>query len=103
MIQSIESLGEIQENSKGKFILLEAFQYCTHDFTYSMFTIMTISKTILAVVYVTVCFGTPVLLADLFVLSPGYKVPPDLATVPPPFSMCGLRLRCPQRQFECLK
>ena len=44
---------------------------------------------------VTVCFGTPVLPADLFVLSPGYEVPPDLATVPPPFSMRSLRLRCP--------
>ena len=52
---------------------------------------------------VTVCFGTPVLLADLFVLSPGYEVPPDLATVPPPFSMCGLRSQCPQRRFECSK
>ena len=39
----------------------------------------------------------PVLPADLFVLSPGYEVPPDLAT----FSMRGLRSRCPQRRFEC--
>ena len=38
-----------------------------------------------------------------FVLSPGYKVPPDLATVPLPFSMRGLRLQCPQRRFECSK
>ena len=45
----------------------------------------------------------PVLLADLFVLSPGYKVPPDLATMPPPFSMRGLHSRCPQRQFKCSK
>ena len=45
----------------------------------------------------------PVLPADLFVLSPGYKVPQDLATMPPPFSMRGLRLRWPQCQFECSK
>ena len=42
---------------------------------------------------VTVCFRTPMLLADLFVLSPGYEVPLDLATVPQPFSMHGLRSR----------
>ena len=52
---------------------------------------------------VTVCFGTPVLPADLFVLSPGYKVLPDLATVPQLFSMCCLHLWCPQRRFECSK
>ena len=45
----------------------------------------------------------PVLPADLFVLSPGYKVLPDLATVSPPFSMCSLRSQCPQHQFECPK
>ena len=45
----------------------------------------------------------PVLPADLFVLSPGYKVLLVLATVPPPFSMRDLRLRCPQHQFKCLK
>ena len=31
---------------------------------------------------VTVCFGIPVPPADLIALSPGYRVPPDLATVP---------------------
>ena len=31
---------------------------------------------------VTVCFGIPVLPADLIALSPGYRVPPDLATIP---------------------
>ena len=31
---------------------------------------------------VTVCFGSPVPPADLIALSPGYRVPPDLATVP---------------------
>ena len=41
--------------------------------------------------------------ADLFVPSPGYKVLPDLATVPPPFSMRSLHSRCPQCQFECSK
>ena len=45
----------------------------------------------------------PMLPADLFVLSPGYKVLLDLATVPPPFSMCGLHSRCPQCRFECSK
>ena len=34
---------------------------------------------------VMVCFGTP------------------RATVPPPFSMHGLHLRCPQHRFECSK
>ena len=53
-------------------------------------------------IYVTVCFGTPpVLPADLFVLSPGYEVPPDLATVPLPFSMRGLCSRFPQHRFKC--
>ena len=32
---------------------------------------------------VTVCFGSPVPPADLSVLSLGYEVWPDLATVPP--------------------
>ena len=50
-----------------------------------------------------VCFGTPVLLADLFVLSPGYQVPPDLATVPQPFSMRSLHSWCPQCRFKCSK
>ena len=45
----------------------------------------------------------PVLPADLFVLSPGYEVPPDLATVPPPLSMRGLRSWCPWCCFECSK
>ena len=41
--------------------------------------------------FVTVCFGTPVLPADLFVLSPGYEVPLDLATIPRPLvnTFCG--------------
>ena len=34
----------------------------------------------------------PVLLADLFVLSPGYKVPPDLATMPHPL-VCAVYAR----------
>ena len=44
----------------------------------------------------------PMLPADLFVLSPGYEVPADLATVPRPLvnTFCGSR--CPQRRFECL-
>ena len=46
-------------------------------------------------------WNPPVLPADLFVLSPGYEVLPDLATVPPPSSMHGLHSRFPQRQFEC--
>ena len=43
----------------------------------------------------------PMLPADLFVPSPGYEVPPDLATVPRPlvYTFCGLR--CLQHQFEC--
>ena len=41
--------------------------------------------------------------ADLFVLSPGYEVPPDLATMPPPFNMCGLHSWCPQHRFKCSK
>ena len=43
----------------------------------------------------------PVLPADLFVPSPGYKVLPDLATVPRPlvYTFCGSQ--CPQRQFKC--
>ena len=54
--------------------------------------------------YVSRCvLEPPVLPADLFVLSPGYEVPPDLATVPPPFSMCSLCLWCPQHRFECSK
>ena len=57
---------------------------------------------IIILLHVSRCvLETPVLLADLFVLSPGYKVPPDLATMPPPFSMCGLCSRCPQRWFKC--
>ena len=32
------------------------------------------------------------LLADLFVLSPGYEVPPDLATVPHPL-VCAVYIR----------
>ena len=40
---------------------------------------------------VTVCFGTPVPPADLFVLSPGYGVPPDLVTMPPSPSIYVLR------------
>ena len=31
---------------------------------------------------VTVCFGIPVPPADLIALSPGYRVLPDLATIP---------------------
>ena len=31
---------------------------------------------------VTVCFGIPRTSADLIALRPGYRVPPDLATVP---------------------
>ena len=55
-------------------------------------------------VYVSQCvLEPPVPPADLFVPSPGYEVPPDLATVPPPFSMRGLRSFCPQRRFECSK
>ena len=54
-----------------------------------------------------ICHGVflepPVLPADLFVLSPGYKVLPDLATMPLPSSMRGLHSQCPQRRFECLK
>ena len=45
----------------------------------------------------------PLLPADLFVLSPGYKVLPDLATVPPPFSMHSLRSWSPQHWFKCSK
>ena len=43
----------------------------------------------------------PVLPADLFVPSPGYEVPPDLATVPRPlvYTFCGSR--CPKRRFKC--
>ena len=37
----------------------------------------------------------PVLMADLFVLSPGYEVPPDLATMSPPFSKHVLRFAMP--------
>ena len=58
----------------------------------------------LHLVHVSRCvLEPPVLPADLFVLSPGYKVLLDLATVPPPFSMRGLCSRCPQRRFECSK
>ena len=52
--------------------------------------------------YVSRCVLKPlVLLADLFVPSPGYKVPPDLATVPRPlvYTFCGSR--CLQHRFEC--
>ena len=52
---------------------------------------------------VTVCFGTPVLPADLSVLSPGCQVPPDLATMPTSLRTHGLRLRgpaTPGRMFE---
>ena len=52
--------------------------------------------------YVSQCVLEPlVLLADLFVPSPGYKVPPDLATVPHPLVYTFCSSRCPQHQFEC--
>ena len=54
-----------------------------------------------SVLYVTVCFGTPVLPADLFVPSPGYEVPPDLATVPRPLVYMFRGSQCPQCRFEC--
>ena len=58
----------------------------------------------LMAVHVSRCvLEPPVLPADLFVQSPGYEVLLDLATVPPPFSMCDLRSWCPQRRFECSK
>ena len=43
----------------------------------------------------------PMLPADLFVLSPGYEVQPDLATMPPPFGMRGLRSWSLQHRFKC--
>ena len=74
------------------FVLLAALGiYCT-DFLPQM--TLQVSRCVLE---------PPMLLADLFVLSPGYKVPPDLATMPLPFSMRGLCLWCPQHQFKCLK
>ena len=46
---------------------------------------------------------TPVPPADLIALSPGYRVPPDLATVPTPLGIRGLRPWGPQHQIECSK
>ena len=52
---------------------------------------------------VTVCFGTPVLPADLSTLSPGYWVPLDLATVPTSLRMRSLCSRGLQCWVECSK
>ena len=52
--------------------------------------------------YVSRCvLEPPVLPADLFVPSPGYEVPPDLATVPRPLVYTFCSSRCPQHRFEC--
>ena len=45
----------------------------------------------------------PVPPADLIALSPGYRVPPDLATVPYVPRYSGLCSRRPQRRIECSK
>ena len=52
---------------------------------------------------VTVCFGTPVLPADLSTLSPGYRVLPDLATMPTSLRMRGLHSWGLQHRVECSK
>ena len=60
------------------------------------------NKLINPILYMSRCvLEPPVLPADLFVLSPGYEVPPDLATVPHPlvYTFCGSR--CLQHRFEC--
>ena len=52
--------------------------------------------------YVSRCvLEPPMLPADLFVPSPGYEVPPDLATNPCPLVYTFCSLQCPQRRFEC--
>ena len=53
--------------------------------------------------YVTVCFGTPVLPADLSALSPGYRVLPDLATMPTSLRMHGLRSHRPATLGQMFK
>ena len=45
----------------------------------------------------------PVLPADLFVPTPGYEAPPDLATILRPLVYTFSSLRCPQHRFECLE
>ena len=45
----------------------------------------------------------PIPLADLIAPSLGYRVPPDLATVPISLGIRSLCSRRPQRQIECLK
>ena len=46
---------------------------------------------------------SPVPSADLIALSPGYRVPPDLATVPYALGIRGLCSWRPQYRIECLK
>ena len=54
--------------------------------------------------YVSWCvLEPPMVPADLFVPSPGYEVPLDLATIPHPLVYTFCSSWCPQCQFECLE